>query len=260
MFPFSGRTKELNLLIIVFILVIIILLVNDYINKKPEIVNEPFQNYYLTGCPSGYKSFYDKTGNIICCDGEVVAGRCIGNKKCTLNGKGKNDMPNCVQAILDDYKQKSKALCPISMSSYFEDLGKKIKGCTNGNLNDTLNAPQDSKQPQCKIYDSLDKNINTKDSCYNIKLLDEAPCFGNNCNKQLIQPTPNKPVLIGIGFTDNIGMYRMSFTKESAERYLNAVWPTWKESGIDLSKNINIAEVAKAYFVDRTMDQSQVQL
>jgi hypothetical protein len=28
---------------------------------------------------------------------------------------------------------------------------------------------------------------------------------------------------------------------------------------MDLSKNINIVEVAKAYYIDRTMDQSNIQ-
>lgn len=258
MFPFSGKNIELNFLIVTFILIIIILVINDYTHIK-KVATESFQDYYLTSCPPGYKSFYDKEGDIICCDGDIVAGKCVGNQQCTLNGRGTKDMPNCVQAILDDYKQKAKTQCPSSMSSYFEDIQTKTKGCTNGNLNDMLNGPKDSNQPKCIIYNNLNENINSKDSCYNLKMLDEASCFGNNCSKQIIQPSAGKPVLIGIGFTDNSGIYKMAYTRKSYENYLNAVNPSWRNQGIDLSKNINVAEVAKAFYVDKTLDQSQIQ-
>ena len=143
------------------------------------------------------------------------------------------------------------------MTSYYEDRSKDIKGCINGAYNDTLTGPRDMNQAKCKIY--KEHNQTYMDSCYNQKMLNEARCFGNNCSKQLIQPIPNAPVLIGIGFTDSMGMYKMSYTRKSIEDYLRVVWPQWKNSWLDLSKNINVAEVAKAYYIDRTMDQSQVQ-
>ena len=145
------------------------------------------------------------------------------------------------------------------MTSYYEDRSKSIKGCTNGAYNDTLSGPRNMNQAACKIYNEWNKNQNSKDSCHNQKMLDEARCFGNNCSKQIIQPIPNAPVLIGIGFTDSMGMYKMSYTRKSLENYLNVVWPQWKNGWLNLDKNINVAEVAKAYYIDRTMDQSQVQ-
>jgi hypothetical protein len=43
------------------------------------------------------------------------------------------------------------------------------------------------------------------------------------------------------------------------EAFLDVSNPNWRNQGMDLSKNINVAEVAKAYYVDRTMDQSAIQ-
>ena len=239
---------ELGFLLISIIIIICVIYINTENNT------ENYTDYYLSSCPSGYKTFYND-GDVVCCNGEIVGNKCIGDLQCTI-GKGGN-IPNCVDAMLDDYKEKGKMVCPSSFS-YFED--KSNKGCTNGKLNNTLTGPKNSKQPTCKIYKSTELNRNSKDSCYNQKMLEEAKCFGNNCTKTLIQPIPNKPVLIGIGFTDHTGMHKIAYTRNSYENYLNVVNPEWKNQGLDLSKNINVAEVAKAYYVDRTISENDIQL
>jgi hypothetical protein len=249
---------ELTVLIISISVILIVLYLKDN-NIKRE-TNEGFQNYYLSSCPPGYKSFYNTDGNIICCDGNVVANKCLGDNQCTLNGKGTEGMPNCVNSILKMYTEKGKTQCPSSMSSYFEDRALNKKGCTSGRLNETLNGPQFSSQPVCVIYNDYNKNNTSKDSCANQKLVGNAECFGNNCTKELVQPIPSAPPLVAIGFTDNTGMHRVAYTKQSLESFLNITNPNWKNQGMDLSKNINVAEVAKAYYVDKTIDQSQIQL
>jgi len=240
----------LELIVLLISTIVVICLI--YYNQRDNMEN--FDNYYLSSCPFDYKSIYTN-GNIICCNGEIVANKCISDIQCMLNGKGTTDTPNCVTAILEDYAQKGKKLCPPSFS-YFEDKSHDVKGCTNGKLNDTLNGPINDAQQTCKIYKSDELNHISKDSCYNQKMMDEASCFGDNCTKQIIQPIPNKPVLIGIGFTDNMGIYKITYTRKSAENYLKAL-PDIKD--FDLSRNINIAEVAKAYYIDRTMDKDNIQ-
>ncbi len=245
---------ELYCIIIIFVIVLFV------IYNKPNNIENFENNYYLRACPSGYKSFYDSDGNLGCCDGQIVANKCIGDNQCTMNGKGNKTMPDCVSFILNDYEQKSKQYCPLSLPSYFEDISKNSKGCTNGLLNDNLNGPKNNTQPTCIIYKSLDENINSKNSCYNQKLLDDFPCFGNNCVKTIIQSNPNIPPLIMVGFTDSNGMYHTSYTRKSMENYLNKTNPNWRNSGINLSKNINITEVAKAFYIDRTLQQSDIEL
>jgi hypothetical protein len=245
---------ELSFLIISIIIVLILLYINDSSNANTE----GYQNY-LSSCPGGYKAFYTDDGNIVCCDGEIVANKCLSDNQCTLNGKGTPDMPNCVQSVLKIYAAKGQEQCSPSMSQYFEDKSRKLKGCTQGRLNDTLSAPQFPNQPMCTIYDSFDKNRMSKDSCSNQKLVDGVQCFGNNCTKELTQPIPTAPPLVAIGFTDNSGMHRVAYTRESMENFLDVSNPSWRNQGMDLSRNINVAEVAKAYYVDRTMDQSNIQ-
>jgi hypothetical protein len=253
----------LELTVLLFSIAILLLIIYYNDTQSNMISLETFQNQnqnqYLSSCPSGYKTFYDSTGDIVCCDGDIVANRCIGDNKCKLSGKGTPDMPNCVDLLLKTYTDKSKSQCPNSMSTYFEDKSKKIKGCTQGELNDTLNAPKHTSQPVCNIYSTFDENRLSKDSCYNYKMLDNVQCFGNNCTKEIVQPNQNAPPLVSVGFTDNSGMHRVAYTKQSMENYLDATNPSWRNQGMDLSKNINIVEVAKAYYIDRTMDQSNIQ-
>ena len=248
---------ELTVLLISIVIVLLILYFKDNINTSE--VHEGFTNFYLSSCPSGYKSFYNTDGDIVCCDGEIVANRCIADNQCTLNGKGTPDMPNCTDLIQRMYLAKSKEYCSSSMPNYFEDRGKNIKGCMSGPLNDTMTAPQKYTQPACYIFPEFDKNMNFTNSCANQRLLDAAQCFGNNCTKELQQPIPDAPPLVAIGFTDNSGMHHVAYTKESLENFLNVSNPNWRNQGMDLTKNINVAEVAKAYYIDRTLDQSQVQ-
>ena len=247
---------ELTVLLISILIVLLILYFKDNINTPK--IQEGFTNFYLSACPSGYKSFYNTDGDIVCCDGEIVANRCIADNQCTLNGKGTPDMPNCTELIQKMYLAKSKEYCSSSMPNYFEDRGNNIKGCMSGPLNDTMTGPQKNTQPQCKIY-SDENNTLAVDSCANQKLLDAAQCFGNNCTKELQKPISDAPPLVAIGFTDNSGMHHVAYTQESMENYLNVGNPNWRNQGIDLTKNINVAEVAKAYYIDRTLDQSQVQ-
>jgi hypothetical protein len=169
-------------------------------------------SFHLQGCPSGYKSFYDSDGSTLCCDGEIIANSCNGNKQCMLNGSG--PIPNCTTFVTEDYKKKGEQ-CPASMPSYYERMDNKVlsKGCTAGSLNSTMDGPATTTQPICKIYSELDKNIQSVDSCHNQKELDEFSCFGTNCVKSLTQTTKGTPVLITATFTDASGIQRTAHSR-----------------------------------------------
>jgi hypothetical protein len=192
-----------------------------------------------------------------CCNGEVIANRCIGDLQCTL-GKGTPDIPNCVEAILEEYKIKGKEFCPASMPSYFEDRSAGKKGCIKGRWNQTLSGPAATSQEKCMIYDNPNDNENKSNSCFNQKHLEEYKCFGDNCKKSFSAPVPNKPLLLMIRFTDKSGNPRTAYSRQSMIRYKDAVQPDWRNKGYNISKNIEIAEVAKAFYIDKTMTESDI--
>ena len=247
------------LLISITVLLLFVYFKNNKIAQNE--IKEPFENFYLSGCPSGYKSFYSNNGDIVCCDGEIIANKCLSDNQCTLNGNGTADMPNCTELIKKIYSEKAKEYCMPALPNYFEDKSKKIKGCMVGPLNDTMTGPREPYQPKCVIYDTFEKNNLSIDSCANQKLLDSAQCFGNNCGKRLIQYNPSAPPLVVIQFTDNKGMPHMSYTRSSLENYFNIVDPNWRNwEWFNISKSIFIAEVAKAFYIDKTIQQKDIQL
>lgn len=253
---------ELWFLIISVILLTIYLYFTGKKNAiLPGYTKEGFEdNTFLQACPSGYKSFYHSDGNMLCCDGDIVANKCTGQHQCTLNGKGTEETPLCVTFIQEDYKVKAKSQCPKSNPSYFEDSASKKKGCTNGSLNQTLTGPKTTSQSTCMIYDTQEENDTHKDSCANQKELEAFPCFGKDCTKELVQTAAGTPVKVAISFTDGSGMHRVAYTRATMQRFLDASNPRWRDQGIDLTKNISVAEVAKAYYVDRTMSQDEIQV
>jgi hypothetical protein len=245
-------------LTVLLISIIIILLILSYTSHRYK--EEQFQNFYLSSCPSGYKSFYDNNGDINCCDGEVIGKtnkRCLSNNQCTLNGRGDT---SCTKLLGNIYKNKATNNCPRSMPNYYENTTDK--GCISGELNETMSGPQTASQPKCIIYDTLIKNKNSIDSFYNQKLLESAKCFGtprNNCTKRLEKIIESAPPVVAIRFIDGTDVPRTAYSRDSYKNYLYTTDPGWEAKGIDLEKNIIVAEVAEAFYIDKTIQQEYIQ-
>ena len=251
-------------LLVLLVSITVILIFIYYIQRSPTRltdlthltdITEPYQNFYLSSCPSGYKSFYDNNGDINCCDGEILGKNCLSNNFCTLNGKG---VTNCTEILRTLYKNKAAQLCTPSMPNYFEDNAMGIKGCMSGELNDTMTGPQNNTQAKCVIYNTLEENTNSMDSCSNQKLLEAAQCFGTSCSKQFVQPSVGAPPFVTVQFTDNIGMPHLAYVRASYENWLNVVHPAWRDLGLDHTNNIYMAETAKAFYIDKTLRQQDI--
>lgn len=253
---------ELFVLLLLFILSLCLLL--QY--NKPLVLEEKeeFTNY-LKGCPFGFTSFYDKNHNMRCCDGKVIAHECVKKKgtevgECILNGDGTGSVKNCVDVLKQIYAKKAISQCPAAMKFYYEDGQKKTKGCTASSLNETMTGPSDLSKPKCTIYSTFNQNLAKADSCFNYRKVDQARCFGRNCKKSLVSLNKNAPPVVAIDFGDNLGVVRRAYTRESYTNYLNSVNPRWRDQGIDLTRNIAVAEVAKAVYIDKTMDSKNIQI
>jgi hypothetical protein len=253
---------ETYILVIGIIITLIVLYFHN--GYKEDSKKEPFVNHYLAACPGGFKMYYDSDGNAICYDDTLDIPKHLlkyqkNNGQCILNGASTNEMPNCVEYILEYYKNKSIEFCSSTFPSYFEDSSNKSKGCTKGDLNELLNAPMTTTQPTCIIYPTMEKNQLSKDSCMNYKELDEFQCFGTTCTKQLQQYGDKTPVLIMVTVTDRNGIPRTTYTKKSIIRYFNKQWPNWKDN-INIDRSLFVTEVAKAFYIDKTLNEADVDL
>ena len=223
---------------------------------------EPF-DAYLSECPVGFKTFYAPHGDVMCCPGDVVGQQCLSDQVCTL-GAETSTIPRCMDVIKQAQEKKVKEICPPSMTAYFEDKGQKKSGCTTGPLLDNMMGPRQSSQPTCYVYATQKENDKAANSCSNRKEMEEFPCFGTDCKKAL-RENGELPQLIEIAFRDSAGILRTSYTRASVMREMMARaarngTQIGEEEKERLEKNIVIAEVAKAYFVDKTLQDSEVLL
>jgi hypothetical protein len=244
--------KNIHLLIYLFVAIIALFLLMFFEKVRP--VEEGFS---ISFCPAGWNSYNSDSGDIKCCEGAVSGSECQGVTKCTF-GTGTETVPNCIDVQKLYAEEKSKSICPKSLSSYYEAPGK-LAGCTSGALNSDMSGPATSSQPFCTIYKSEKENSGKADSCINQKRLDDLECFGKDCHKNIYISPASGTALIQIDFTGTDGIRRSAFEKNSYIEYLKATDPTWNEK-IDLDKNINIANVAKAIFVDRSMEIKDAQI
>lgn len=237
------------------IIVIIIVSIGFYYQSMFTPIAEPFESLTIRSCPSGYGSFYAPNGTASCCEGNrFIGGQCESNNVCTI-GSGPN---SCAEMIMKQFMKKGHEFCPPSMPSYFEDLSVPRKGCVNGPRNEYFTGPMNESQPQCMIYNTEKENILSETSCLNEKELEEYN-FGYECKKSIVKMENNMPPLLMITFTDSSGWPRSAYTMRSAIRYLDMREPGWKNK-FNINRSIQIAEVAKEYFLDRTLSSSDVDL
>lgn len=236
------------------VLLIGIIVITFVIYYKSD--TEHFQNYNLSTCPFGYKS-YHSNGYVICCNGDILGDTCMGTSACTLNSKAVGNIETCANMILKYYEQNADK-CPVQNGKRFQYYEHKINekgviaGCTAGLLNNTLTGPRDEKSKSCKIYSNKnDISINKKyiDSCENLKKLEETKCFVKDCEKRLYKDSAG-PILIEIKFKDTNDILRTTYTRESYENYLKIVKPNWnnKKRNEFLMNDPIITEVANKFY------------
>jgi hypothetical protein len=241
-------------------LIVALLIIISYTGQG-NMTLEPF-SAYLSECPTGFKTFYAPNGDVMCCPGDVVGQQCLSDQVCTL-GAETSTIPRCMDAVKQAQEEKMKSTCPPSMKAYFEDKVKK-SGCTDGPLLDNMTGPRQSSQPTCYVYATKKENDNSANSCSNIKEMEEYPCFGTDCKKAL-RGNGDIPQLVEVSFRDPAGILRTSYTRASVMRELVArAARRGKQMGDGekemLKKSTIISEVAKAYFVDKTLQDSEVSL
>jgi hypothetical protein len=246
---------EIGVLLVMIVALLIIISYTGQGNMTLETFNA-----YLSECPVGYNTFYAPSGDVMCCPGEVIGNQCLSDQVCTL-GTETSTIPRCIDAVKRAQEEKMKSICPPSMKSYFEDKVKK-SGCTDGPLLDNMTGPRQTSQPTCYVYATQKENDNAANSCSNLKEMEEFPCFGTDCKKAL-RENGNLPQLVEVSFRDPAGVPRTSYTRASVTREMIAraarnnrqIGDEEKEM---LKKATIISEVAKAYFVDKTLQDSEV--
>jgi len=210
----------------------------------------------ISMCPLSSKSYIAKTGDTLCCDGNVNGMECEGKTICTLSSLNSKDHEACSTFMKSYYAKKSKELCPKSLYSYYENEG--IGFCTNGELAATMDMPLFQTQRKCKVIGGYtDPN-----SCEIELELEKFACPSPKCQKTALS-TGGYPVLLTSSFKDAMGMHHSCYEDKSVFRYLAAIGgPDWKArfSWLNPDRNILFCGVAKKYFIDKTLQKNQIDI
>lgn len=238
------------------VLIILLKLYVQAVMEEGFQASPPPSQQQLSFCPLKTSPFTNATGDTVCCDGKVQGNACQGSPVCALSNR--STVPSCTQMLQDYYNVQSKKVCPSTMPNYYENEQGVAVGCTASDLDATMTRPLVPSQPHCTIYADQGDNFAKQDSCYNQNALASAQCFGIGCTKALSPQSNVGMNLVTIEFGDTAGHRHTCYTQDSYAAYLNKVKPNWQTT-FDISKSIKICDVAKAVFVDRTMEANETQ-
>jgi hypothetical protein len=171
---------------------------------EPFVTKDPISGIEISTCPADTKSFIDKKGFTLCCEGRATSDTCHGNILCSLSESVRN-IPTCSTWVEAYMKERANGRCPASMPNYFEN--GKIMGCTSGPLKRDATGPADiTTSKTCHIYPEQVDDEGKLDSCTNIKLLDSTLCFQTskiNSEKQLVSVSNETlPALVSCKYGD----------------------------------------------------------
>ena len=164
------------------------------------------QGLKITTCPAKSNRFINNLGVSMCCDGQVNSGICSANVLCSLSESSKG-VPTCSTWYANYLQARGKGKCPPSLPYYFESMDGKRIGCTSGVLSSLGDAPQKASDPKCMIYPTQKLNMARKDSCLNVKFLENSHCFGKALNhidtqKTMFETMFDLPTIIMCSYGD----------------------------------------------------------
>lgn len=229
----------------------------------------------LTTCPSGTQSYITEAGNTYCCDGDIVDGQCNGKNMCTLSpNPPEKGLETCSGWLIKEWKRRSARFCTKNMPHYFGlmNRGPGIKeGCSASQPTSDGTQPFIPTDPQCKIYDTREKELSNVDSCYNVKAMENLVCPQVNATKsRVLYPIPGKamPAILKCNYMPNSGksngMPVDCMDVESVYAYVEADNPGFNFRG-DASWNnymstcVAFCKASKAYYIDGTLTADKAQ-
>ena len=213
----------------------------------------------ISMCPSQSRSFVGKNGDDLCCDGNPAGTSCEGKIICTLSSTSGKDHPSCAEYLEEYYRKKGREVCIRSLPNYYEDVNGK-GFCTNSRLNLELNGPTNKNADKCSVGD---RNMTNPESCDVKRALERMPCPSRNCKKIALEEGRGLPVIFQATFRDSSNITRSCYDTNSVQNFWHTIFgEEWKSktSHINPDRNIIFCEVAKKYYVDKSIDKSQVDL
>lgn len=138
-----------------------------YIIRKLDTTTIAKEGFVVHVCPAATMQYITKEGETLCCNGDIVDGRCTGNNVCSLSPKNRYGLIGCTDLAAQNATAYGSAQCPIDIPNYFSSLDDSLKGCSVSQPTPDRTAPSDPNQLQCILYPTPALDKVRLDSCYN---------------------------------------------------------------------------------------------
>lgn len=218
--------------------------------------SQPTQN--ISMCPGISKSFVGKNGDNLCCEGNPAGTECEGKVICTLSSTNSKTNPSCAAYLFELYRKKGVEFCPKSIPNYFIDA-KGRAFCTASRINNQLNGPQEASALKCSIGG---KGMSDPESCEVRLALDKMPCPSPGCKKSAFSYRGGGTVILYVNFSDAAQIQHMCYDRASVIRgWRDTFGEEWKSKvSINPDRNIMFCDVAKKYYIDKTIQKKDVDI
>ena len=209
------------------------------------------------GCPSGTKS-YESSGEVRCCEGDLVNQRCGGRTVCSLSNHSKA-IPSCSSLLRKEIDEKSVRFCPRSIPNYFENRSAGQSGCTNGRRTPDGKGIAQTNGPvkTCKIYSSRADNESKADSCYIIKKSNDSACPQGK-QPTIVSLKAGHPTVLQCGLITRSGFPEVCFEDDTYKTYLSSVASNWRET-LRPADMLKFCSVAQRYYVEKSLTDAELQ-
>jgi hypothetical protein len=214
-----------------------------YLIRNFDTLTKPYKEGFVVGipkCPANTTEYVDGQGRTMCCDRDLVDGKCP-SIKCSLSA-GVGAIPTCSQIQQMDNDTNATMFCPSSMPNYYNTGNQQ--GCSS---NPVGSSGQISGK-LCTVYRDALEARQKEDSCTLLKEMEDVKCPTTSSVRSIVSSGESGlPMLVACTYVEAKNVIPVTcYTRESAKRWAEVKYKTgdWeaklKEKGLTLDTMINL--------------------
>jgi hypothetical protein len=184
-------------------------------------------------CPRFTRSFTNSTGDVQCCFGLTINGKCKGTTVCSLSPTDNTKVYMCSTVYQDIWQLYSGFFCTKSMPNFFGPILNgdfKNIGCSESLTSIDGKKPQDPNAKRCRIYDNWKDMSRKPDSCWVARQSEYMPCAGREGSRPILFFPPKvageeMPKLYGCAVnTPGSAVPKICYDRGAITRYMEALY------------------------------------
>lgn len=184
-------------------------------------------------CPRFTRPFTNSTGDVQCCFGLTINGRCRGTTVCSLSPTDNTSIFMCSTVYQDIMQLHSGFFCTKSMPNFYGGVlygNIKDLGCSESLTTMDGRAPQNPNAKRCKVYENWKDMTRKADSCWVARQSEYMPCALREGSRPILFFPPKvagqeMPKLYGCAVnTAGSAIPKICYDRGAIRRYMEALY------------------------------------